>query len=55
VKRSSFNIRHRIIKNEALTAEGFETRVWVGPDPNDPEKIKSKPIPSEVVQKLLAA
>ena len=55
VKHSSFNIRHRILKGDLLAVEGFETRVWVGEDPDDPEKIKSKPIPPEVVQKLLIA
>ncbi len=55
VKHSSFNIRHRIMKGDMLAVEGFETRVWVGEDPGDPEKIKSKPIPLEVVQKLLTA
>jgi len=52
VKRSSFSIEHRILKDGALAVEGWETRVWVGKDPADPEKIKSKPIPPDVVEKL---
>jgi len=52
IKRSSFNIRHRMIKGDVLTVEGLETRVWVVQDPNDPEKFKSKPIPQDVVQRL---
>jgi 4-hydroxybenzoyl-CoA thioesterase len=44
--------RHRILKGGALAVEGWETRVWAGKDPADPEKIKSKPIPPDVVEKL---
>jgi 4-hydroxybenzoyl-CoA thioesterase len=54
IKRSSFEIRHRLTKDGALAVEGFETRVWVGRDPNDPDKIKAKPLPDEMVAKLKA-
>lgn len=47
-KRSSFDIRHRVLKGEDLAIEAWETRVWVGRHPDDPERIKSKPIPEEV-------
>jgi 4-hydroxybenzoyl-CoA thioesterase len=53
VKRSAFSIEHHLIKDGQLAVEGWETRVWVGKDPDDPEKIKSKPIPPEVVAKLM--
>jgi 4-hydroxybenzoyl-CoA thioesterase len=52
VKRSSFSIEHKILKNGELAVEGWETRVWVGKDPAYPDKIKSKPIPADVVAKL---
>lgn len=52
VKRSSFSIEHKIMKESQVMVEGWETRVWVGKDPADPEKIKSKPIPPDVVAKL---
>jgi 4-hydroxybenzoyl-CoA thioesterase len=32
--------------------EGFETRVWTGRDPADPSRIRSQPIPAEVIEKL---
>ncbi|MEA2929048.1 MAG: 4-hydroxybenzoyl-CoA thioesterase [Hyphomicrobiales bacterium] len=51
-KRSSFNITHRLKKAGALAVEAFETRVWVGRDPADASKIKSQPIPAEVLAKL---
>jgi 4-hydroxybenzoyl-CoA thioesterase len=52
IKRSSFSMEHKVFNGGQLAIEGFETRVWVGKDPSDPEKIKSKPIPPEVVEKL---
>jgi 4-hydroxybenzoyl-CoA thioesterase len=52
LKRSSFSIQHRLMKGDVLAVEGFETRVWVGRDPDDPDKIKSKPIPPDVVERL---
>jgi 4-hydroxybenzoyl-CoA thioesterase len=51
-KRSSFNITHYLKKDGALAVEAFETRVWVGRDPVDQAKIKSQPIPAEVLAKL---
>jgi 4-hydroxybenzoyl-CoA thioesterase len=52
VKRSSISLEHQILKDGALAVEGWDTRVWVERDPADPEKIKSKPIPPDVVAKL---
>jgi 4-hydroxybenzoyl-CoA thioesterase len=51
-KRSSFNITHHLKKDGALAVEAFETRVWVVRDPADASKIKSQPIPDEVIAKL---
>jgi 4-hydroxybenzoyl-CoA thioesterase len=50
--RSSFKVEHRLTLAGALAAEGFETRVWAGRDPNDPAKIRSQAIPAEVVARL---
>lgn len=47
-RRSSFDIKHRVFKGDALAIEAWETRVWVGRHPDDPERIKSQPIPEEV-------
>ncbi len=52
IKRSSFNIVHRLLRNEELAVEGFETRVWAGRDPGDPGKLKSRPIPPDVIARL---
>jgi 4-hydroxybenzoyl-CoA thioesterase len=52
VRKSSFDVEHRLTKGGELAAEGFETRVWTIRDPNDPERIKSHPIPAEILTKL---
>ena len=52
IKRSSFQITHHLKKDGALSVEGFETRVWTRRDPADLSKIRSQPIPAEVVAKL---
>jgi hypothetical protein len=35
-----------------LSAEGFETRVWTVRDPNDPERMKSHPIASDILARF---
>ena len=52
IKRSSFSVTHKILKDGQLAVKGFETRVWVARDPADPDKIKAKPLPDEVVARL---
>jgi 4-hydroxybenzoyl-CoA thioesterase len=53
--RSSFKIEHRLSRAGMLAAEGYETRVWVVRDPADAARIRSQPIPAEVVAKLTQA
>jgi 4-hydroxybenzoyl-CoA thioesterase len=52
IKRSSFRMQHRLLKGDALAVEGHETRVWTCRDSADPEKLRSRPIPDEVIAKL---
>lgn len=52
IKRSSFEVKHSVYKGEALALEGFETRVLVGRDPGNPDKLKSAPFPAEMVAKF---
>ncbi|MBL8836691.1 MAG: acyl-CoA thioesterase [Alphaproteobacteria bacterium] len=51
-RRSSFEIRHRLLKSETLAVEGIETRVWAAPHPDDPKRIKALPIPAEVAARF---
>jgi 4-hydroxybenzoyl-CoA thioesterase len=48
-RRSSFDVEHRLLKGDVLAIEAWETRVWVGRHPEDPEKIKSRDIPAEII------
>src|SRR6516162_3265202 len=48
-------IETRLTHDGALAVEGFETRVWVGRDPADPRRIKSQPIPPQIVGRLTHA
>jgi 4-hydroxybenzoyl-CoA thioesterase len=52
VRRSSFEVTHRLIIDGELAVEGMETRVWAGRDPNDPLKLKGMPIPAAVVERF---
>jgi 4-hydroxybenzoyl-CoA thioesterase len=51
LRRSSFDVRHRLTKNEVLAVEGIETRVWVQGHPAS-GKMKAVPVPREVVERL---
>ena len=55
-RNSSFDIEHRLFKpaegGERLAIEAWETRVWVGRHPDDPSRLKSRPIPRLVVARL---
>jgi 4-hydroxybenzoyl-CoA thioesterase len=54
IRRSSFDIRHRLTKDGKLAVEGSETRVWVRGVPGSAEGMKSAPVPQEVVDRLTA-
>ncbi len=51
-RRSSFDVLHKVYKGETLAIEAWETRVWAGPHPDDPDRIKSKPIPQHIIDRF---
>ena len=51
-RRSSFDVLHQVFKGEILAIEAWETRVLAGKDPENPDKIKSRPIPEEIINKF---
>jgi 4-hydroxybenzoyl-CoA thioesterase len=51
-RRSSFDVRHNVFKGEALAIEAFETRVLVGRDPDNADKLKSAPVPAEIIARF---
>ncbi len=52
LRRSSFDVLHRLTLGGALAVEGQETRVWATRDKGDPERIKSTPIPADVIARF---
>ena len=50
--RSSFKIEHRLSKTGALAAESFETRVWAVRQADDPTRIRSHPLPPDVLARF---
>jgi 4-hydroxybenzoyl-CoA thioesterase len=51
VRRSSFDLRHRVSRDGAVAVEAFETRVWVRGDPKS-GTMKSAPLPRAVIERL---
>ena len=51
-RRSSFDVKHRLMRDGELGVEGFETRVWAVSDPEAKNGIRGEPIPQEVVEAL---
>lgn len=52
VRRSSFDVEHRVTKKGALAVEAHETRVWAVRHPENPDAIKGEPIPDGVIAAL---
>jgi len=51
-RRSSYRVQHRLLRGTTLAIEAFEVRVWVGKHPDDPEAIKSRPIPQDLIDRF---
>jgi 4-hydroxybenzoyl-CoA thioesterase len=51
-RRSSFDVYHRLFNRGELAAEGFETRVWAGKHPDQPGRLKSRPIPADLIARF---
>jgi 4-hydroxybenzoyl-CoA thioesterase len=53
-RRSSFSVRHRLFNKGVLAVECFEIRVWAALSESDRERIESRPVPREVIEKFSA-
>lgn len=51
-RKSSFVISHRFLRDDAVVMEGWETGVWAAAHPTKTHRMKSVPLPKEVVRKL---
>jgi 4-hydroxybenzoyl-CoA thioesterase len=52
IRRSSFDVEHKMFVGGKLSADGRETRVWAARHPDDPLRMKARVIPEEVVAKF---
>jgi 4-hydroxybenzoyl-CoA thioesterase len=50
--RTSFTVRHRLLKENKLAVEGFERRVWAFPHPERAGAIQPQPVPAEIIASL---
>jgi len=53
-RRSSFDVQHLLRVGGTLAVEGRETRVWAAADKDDPAKLRSRPIPADVIARFAA-
>lgn len=54
VRRSSFDVEHRLLRGGDLAVHCQETRVWVGPFSAEPGKFRAMPIPAAIVERFRA-
>ena len=54
-RRSSFDVYHRLLKQGELAVEGFETRVWTVRDVENQDKLKSAPVPQQIIDAFTAS
>lgn len=54
VRRTSFDIEHRISIGGELAVDGGETRVWAVRDANDADRIRAVAIPADVAERFAA-
>ncbi|MBX9777353.1 MAG: acyl-CoA thioesterase [Xanthobacteraceae bacterium] len=55
MRRSSFEVEHKIFIGGTLAVEGLEKRVWAGRHPDDPLRMKARAIPDAVIAKFTGA
>jgi 4-hydroxybenzoyl-CoA thioesterase len=55
VKSKTFRMEHEITLEGTLCASGFEVRAWVGRPERPGDRLKARPIPREVVGKLIGS
>jgi 4-hydroxybenzoyl-CoA thioesterase len=51
-RRSSFDVAHQVLLGGERAVEGVETRVWATRDKDDPSRIRSKPLPGDVIDRF---
>lgn len=52
IRRSSFDIEHKMFIGDTLAVKGLEKRVWAGQHPDDPLRMKARALPDHVIAKF---
>jgi len=55
ISKKSLKVAHRIFKKGDLAVEGYEVRIWAKRHPDDPDRLKTYPIPDTVRALLTGA
>ena len=51
-RNRSFQVQHKLYNGDELAVEAFEIRVLAVKSADDPDKVKARPIPSDLVKKF---
>jgi 4-hydroxybenzoyl-CoA thioesterase len=51
-RRSSFDVQHKVLKDEVLAVECSETRVWAVRSKSDPDAIEGQAVPQDVIARF---
>ncbi len=51
-REKTFDVVHRVFNKGTLAVEGMETRIWCEWHPDDPTRLKARPVPKAIVEKL---
>ncbi|MBD3896802.1 acyl-CoA thioesterase [Halomonas sp. ML-15] len=54
LRNSSFDVLHRLFRDNSLAVEATVTRVWAAQDPADPQRMRGQPMP-EIIRRALSA
>ncbi|MFY0991709.1 acyl-CoA thioesterase [Halomonas sp. C05BenzN] len=54
-RNSSFDVQHVLHLGETVAVEARVTRVWAVRDPEDPQRMRGRPVPEEVKKSLWQA
>ncbi|SDM35052.1 4-hydroxybenzoyl-CoA thioesterase [Franzmannia pantelleriensis] len=55
LRNSSFDVQHRLWRDDTLAVEATVTRVWTVQDPADPRRMQGRPVPEAIRRALSIA
>jgi 4-hydroxybenzoyl-CoA thioesterase len=51
-RRSAFDLQHIVLLGGETAVEGWSTRVWTGWDKNEPTRLRSQPLPADLIARF---